>query len=115
MVEVAAPPILTSPALGRSNRPARCRSVDFPAPDGATNATDWPGESSRLAPLRTSTVVSPPPYRRSTSSRVSAATRAASFIAQRLDRIELGCAPGRIDRRRQRQKEREPHNCKYVM
>ena len=42
MVEVAAPPILTSPASGRSSRPARCRSVDFPAPDGAISATDWP-------------------------------------------------------------------------
>src|SRR5271169_2573904 len=114
MVEVAAPPILTSPASGRSNRPARCRSVDFPAPDGAISATDWPGKSSRLAPFRTSTIVSPRPYRRSTPSRVSAATRAASFIAQRLDWIELGCAPGRIDGRRQGQKERKPHDCKHI-
>src|SRR5580693_2392745 len=106
IVEVAAPPILTSPASGRSNRPARCRSVDFPAPDGAMSATDWPDDSSRLAPFRTSTVVSPRPYRRSTDSRVSAATRATSFITQRLDRIELGRAPGRIDRRRERQDER---------
>ena len=36
----------------------------------------------------------------------SAATRAWSFIAQRLDRIELGRAPGRIDRRRERQDQR---------
>src|ERR1700733_1907269 len=103
MVEVAAPPILTSPASGRSKRPARCRSVDLPAPDGAISATDWPGKSSSDAPFRTSTVVSARPYRRSTASRLSAATRAWSFIAQRLDRIEPGCAPGRIDRGRQRQ------------
>ena len=106
MVEVAAPPILTSPASGRSNRPARWRSVDFPAPDGAISATDCPGKSSRLAPLKTSTVVSPHPYRRSTSSRVRAATRAASFIAQRFYRIELGRSPGRINRRRERQNQR---------
>src|ERR1700722_7388116 len=106
MVEVAAPPIRTSPASGRSNSPARCRSVDFPAPDGAMSATDWPGASSSEAPFRTSTVVSPRPYRRSTLSSVSAATRAWSFIAQRLDRIELGRAPGRIDRRRERQDQR---------
>ena len=43
------------------SRPARWRSVDLPAPDGATSATDWPGESSRVAPLKTSTVVSPRP------------------------------------------------------
>src|SRR5271167_1227365 len=115
MVEVAAPPILTSPALGRSNRPARCSSVDFPAPDGATSATDWPGESSRLAPFKTSTVVSPRPYRRSTPSSVSAETRAASFIAQGLDWIELGRTPGRIDRRRERKKKRKPHHCKHVV
>src|SRR5271166_5266523 len=106
MVDVAAPPIFTSPASGRSSRPARCRSVDFPAPDGAISVTDWPGESSRLAPFRTSIVVSPRPYLRSTRSSVSAATRAASFIAQRLDRIELGGAPRRIDGRRQGQDQR---------
>src|SRR5271156_3521177 len=114
MVDVAAPPILTSPASGRSSRPARCKSVDFPAPDGAISATDWPGESSRLAPFRTSIVVSPRPYLRSTPSSVSAATRAASFIAERLDRIELGCAPGRIDRRREREDERHRDHRDHV-
>src|ERR1700722_14847121 len=106
MGEAAPPPIRTSPASGRSKRPAKCRSVDFPAPDGAISATDWPGASSSDAPFRTSTVVSPRPYRRSTLSSVSAATRACSFIAQRLDRIELGRAPGRIDRRSERQDQR---------
>src|SRR5277367_5995912 len=107
MVEVAAPPILTSPASGRSKRPARCRSVDFPAPDGAISATDWPGDSSSEAPLRTSTVVCPRPYRRSTPSSVSAATRGCSFISKRLDRIELSRPPGRIDGRRERQDQRQ--------
>src|SRR5580692_7414774 len=114
MVEVAAPPIRTSPASGRSKRPAKCRSVDFPAPDGAISATDWPGASSSDAPFRTSTVVSPRPYRRSTASSVSAATRAWSFIAQRLDRIELGRAPGRIDRRRKRQDQRDRDDREHV-
>src|SRR5580704_2612773 len=115
MAEVAAPPILTSPASGRSKRPARCRSVDLPAPDGPMSATDWPGDSSSEAPFRTSTVVSPRPYRRSTAWSESAATRVASFITQRLDWIELGCAPGRIDRRRKRQKERKRHHRQHLV
>ncbi len=38
----------TSPASGRSSSPARCSSVDLPAPEGAISATDWPGQSARL-------------------------------------------------------------------
>ena len=38
----ARPPRMTSPASGRSSRPAVCSSVDLPAPDGATSATISP-------------------------------------------------------------------------
>ena len=34
-----------------------CSSVDLPAPDGATSATDCPGHSASSAPLRMSSVV----------------------------------------------------------
>ena len=39
--------------------PAMCSSVDLPAPDGATSATDWPGHTASSAPLRMSSVASP--------------------------------------------------------
>ena len=35
------------------SRPAMCRSVDLPAPDCATSATDWPGNSAKSAPRST--------------------------------------------------------------
>ena len=37
------PATSTSPASGRSSSPAMWRSVDLPAPDGATSATISPG------------------------------------------------------------------------
>ena len=61
IVDVRAPPIITSPLFGRSSKPARCNSVDLPAPEGAISATDCPGLSAKLAPANTSTVVSPRP------------------------------------------------------
>ena len=41
---------------GRSSRPARCSSVDLPAPEGATSATISPGRSVRSTPRRTCSV-----------------------------------------------------------
>ena len=35
----------------RSSRPAMCSSVDLPAPDGPTSATDWPGQTLELGAL----------------------------------------------------------------
>ena len=37
-----------------------CRSVDFPAPDGATSATTSPAASARLAPSSTVTAAGVP-------------------------------------------------------
>ena len=90
---------MTSPASGRSSRPARCSSVDLPAPDGATSATDLarrrargrrragPRAARRPAPIAALDASS----RRAPGRR----PRRTSFIAQRLDRIEPGRAPGR--------------------
>ena len=46
-----------------------CRRVDFPAPDGATSATDCPAHNASSAPLRMSSVVSPWRKRRLTPCR----------------------------------------------
>src|SRR5262249_15296184 len=98
-----------------------CKSVDLPAPEGATSATDWPGQMASSAPLRMSCVTSTWRWCRSISARTSIggspSPRATpvsdldsalivSLIAQRLDRIEARRAPGRIKRRQQRQHER---------
>ena len=49
------PPMVTRPASGVSSRPAICKSVDFPAPDGATSATTSPGAMLSEAPRSTRT------------------------------------------------------------
>ena len=85
---------MTSPASGCSSSPAICSSVDLPAPDGPTSATISPAATSRSAPLQH--------RQRRRPGDVSAARRpqldrtAPSLIAQRLDRIEPGGAPGRV-------------------
>ena len=48
----ARPSRMTSPASGRSSSPARCSSVDLPAPDGATSATISARPSVKSAPFR---------------------------------------------------------------
>src|SRR5271169_7151919 len=57
--EVATSSMKTSPESGCSSRPAMCRSVDLPAPDGPTKATDWPGQTASSMFLRMSSEVSP--------------------------------------------------------
>ena len=53
--------------VGCFQQPAMCSSVDLPAPDGATSATDCPGHSASLAPSRIVSVASPCVYWRSIS------------------------------------------------
>ncbi len=36
-----------------------CSSVDLPAPEGATSATDWPAQTASSTPVSTSSVASP--------------------------------------------------------
>src|SRR5690554_3375987 len=98
------PPIATSPASAVSSSPAICKSVDFPAPDGATSATISPRATSRFAPFSTVISASLPrlyifssPVRRSTG----------SLIAQRLHRVHPRRAPCRKNRDNKRERERE--------
>ncbi len=56
-------------SIGRSRRPAICRRVDLPAPEGATSATSSPRAIARSTPWRTWTVASPSPKRRVTPER----------------------------------------------
>ena len=55
------PSTSTLPPSGRSSRPARCSSVDLPAPDGATSATISPACTS--GPRRAAPAASPPSLR----------------------------------------------------
>src|SRR5690606_24010890 len=91
---VATPVISTSPAWGRSSRPQMWSSVDLPAPDGATMATSSPPLTVRSADSSTRTWASPSPKCRWTP----VSLRCGSLIAERLDRIVLGGAPGWVDR-----------------
>ena len=75
--------MITSPALGRSRRPAICSRVNLPEPDGPVSATISPGSSENETPFRTSSEVPPCSKVR----RTSRSTRT-SLIPQRLDRIE---------------------------
>ena len=45
----------TSPLLGRSSVPIRCRRVVFPDPDGPTIATSSPASTVKLTPRSAST------------------------------------------------------------
>ena len=96
-----------------------CSSVDLPAPDGATSATDSPGKIARSAPFRTVSVPSPSPVvafdhvqEQDRASllllprHLARASTMVSFVAQRLDRIEARRAPGRIERRQEGQHQR---------
>src|SRR5688572_29678904 len=95
------PVISTSPPCARSSRPQMCKSVDLPAPEGATIATSSPPLTTSSAASSTRTSVSPLPKCRCTAESL----RCGSLIPQRLDRIVLGGAPGRIDRREERKTE----------
>src|SRR5690554_2931263 len=105
------PETSTSPPSGRSRSPAICKSVDLPAPDGATSATISPRATSRLAPFSTVISASLPrlyifssPVRRSTG----------SLITQRLHRVHPRRAPGRKNRDDERQRERECHRRHHI-
>src|SRR5262245_59590004 len=77
-------------------------SVDLPTPDAPMIATVSPGLTVRLTPFKTRTVSGPIRYSRSRS---RAASRG-SLIAQHLDGIQPGRAPGRREGGEQRDHER---------
>src|SRR4029079_18960177 len=104
-----APWTSTSPPVGASSPPSRCKSVLLPEPDAPTIARRSPGATDRSMPSSTGTSSGPlrevlrRPRHSSTAGRPSPA---ASLIAQRLRGIDLGGAPARIQRREQRQQQR---------
>src|SRR5579872_6660900 len=100
----------TAPASGRSKRPATCRRVDFPAPDGPTSATISPLARFSETPRSTSRLWPACLKVRTTPSSASAD----SLITERLDRIEPRRAPGGIERREERQAEGQGHHADDV-
>ena len=116
----SSPPISTAPPSGRSSSPATCSSVDLPAPDGPTSATISPGRSDEIDAVqhreldaalagrrwRTLRAIRAPVGRANPRTRFAAR----SFVAQPLDRIEPGGAPGRVERREERQRQRHHHD-----
>ena len=98
------PPISTSPPSGRSSSPATCSSVDLPAPDGPTSATISPGRSASVDAAQHRQLDAAPGGRCARRRAARAPRRRRSLIAQRLDRIEPRRAPGRVERRQERQR-----------
>ena len=97
----ARPPRMTSPASGRSSSPAVCSSVDLPAPDGATSATDLARPQREVGAVRMVSfaapwTIVPLDAQFDRSSLIGAAS--ASLVPQRFDRIEPRGAPRRKQR-----------------
>src|SRR5205085_731086 len=101
MLPQSRPSMRTAPSSGRSNRPATCSNVDLPAPDGPTRATLSPLPRRKEIPRSTSSLSPACLNVRTTPSSSSAG----SLITERLDGIDLSRAPGRIERRQERQAE----------
>src|SRR5262245_57843026 len=92
------------PESGRSSAPTRCRSVVLPAPASPRIATISPCLTSRSRSWSTSTRPAGGPKVRATPAQRRSAPPL-SLIAQRLGGVELGGAPGRIERRQERDSE----------
>src|SRR5579859_2974375 len=90
------PAISISPPVGRSSSPAIWSKVDLPAPDGPTRATSSPACTAQSAPRRMLSCSVPWPKVITILDRRSA-VELASFITQRLDRIDARRPPGRDD------------------
>src|SRR5689334_11112982 len=101
MLPQSRPSMRTAPSSGRSSRPATCSNVDLPAPDGPTRATLSP-LASRSEIRRSTSRLSPACLNVRTTD-LSSST--GSLIAERFDGIEPRRAPGRIERRQERQAE----------
>src|SRR5947207_2084337 len=100
----------TSPAVGASSPPSRCSNVLFPEPEAPTMAIRSPAPTSRSTPINTGTSSGPLLYvlRRPRHARTDACVRApSSFISQRLRGIDARRAPARVDRRGEREQQRD--------
>src|SRR5258706_6441934 len=93
------PPKRTSPAVGRSSPPRMCRSVDLPAPETPSTASDSPGRSLRFTRASPSIVSSP------STKRFTTPVASSSLIAERLRGIQAR----RLPRRQERRADREHH------
>src|SRR5664279_1309008 len=103
---IGAPWTRTSPPVGASSPPSRCKSVLLPEPEAPTIATRSPRLTARSMPSSTGTSRGPPRYVL-VSALHSTTGVAASFITQRLGRIDLCRAPARIQGRQQRERQRD--------
>src|SRR5882724_419548 len=112
-----APSTNTSPADGASSPPSRCKSVLLPEPDAPTIATRSPARTSRSTPSSTGTSSGPLRYvlRRPRHPRAGGdPAAAASFIPQRVRRVDARRAPARIDRRDESQRKRDRRDDDHV-
>src|SRR6185503_577269 len=102
-----APWTSTSPALGASSPPSRCKSVLLPEPDAPTIARRSPGATARSIPSSTGTSSGPLRYVFRKPRHSSTAAAPTSLIAQRLRGIDLGRPPAGIQCREQREQQRD--------
>src|SRR5258708_34581295 len=105
------PSTRTLPPLGASSPPRRWSNVLFPEPDAPTIATRSPRATARSKPSNTGTSSGPLTYvfasaRHSSTGGIAGAV-ANSFIAKRFRGVDFRCAPRRVDRRDERQHERD--------
>src|ERR1700681_1659189 len=110
---IGAPWTRTSPPVGASGPPSRCKRVLLPDPDAPTIATRSPGKTARSTPSSTGTSSGPPRYVL-VSARHSRTGVALSFITQRLRRIDFRGAPARVQRRKERKRERDQRDQRDV-
>src|SRR5450631_3584968 len=110
---IAAPWMRTSPKDGASRPPSRCSSVLLPDPHAPTTATRSPARTQKSMPSSSGT--SSVPLRYVLVSPRHSRTGTSSFIAQRLGRIDFGRVPARVDRREQRERQRDHRNQRYVV
>src|SRR5450755_3232737 len=115
-VAIGAPCTRTSPPVGASSPPSRCKSVLLPDPDAPTTATLSPRSTARSIPRSTGTSSGPPRYVLVSvrHSRTGAVTSAASLIAQRFGRIDFCRPPAWIERRQQRERQRNQRDQRDV-
>src|SRR5438477_10330326 len=114
-VASAAPSTSMSPAVGASRPPSRCKSVLLPDPEAPTTATVSPGTTERSTPISTGTSSGPLRYVfRKPRHSITGRAKAASLIAERLRRIHLRRAPGRVNRRQQGKDERNDGDGDHV-
>src|SRR5262245_56359255 len=90
-----------------------CSSVDLPQPDGPTSATSSLCLTASETPRSTSSRTAPCAKLRLTPLRTSTSLLR-SLIAQGLHRVEPRCTPSGIERCRERKRQRQRHDERYL-